>query len=138
MNELLLGAKFLPSPIIQAVVPGVALPAPSTQRNDVPPHGWTSMPRCFLYQSRNAAGCFALMKTPPIPVTLFKTPALALVPESWPGGVAGVWAQTTAGRKPKTKAPTSSMLFMEDLRKKFGKPRRDAQCLNRRTHHQAA
>src|SRR5215469_10996766 len=73
MKVALLGAKCLPSAgsINHAVVPFVGLPDPSTQSNAAPPHAWTSIPRCCLYQARSATGSFALKKIPPIPVTLF-------------------------------------------------------------------
>src|SRR5450631_3569418 len=53
------------------VVPFVGLPAASAQVNAVPPHSWTSMPKCCLYQPRSATGSLALKKIPPIPATLF-------------------------------------------------------------------
>src|SRR6516225_8233577 len=73
MKVALLGAKCLPSAgsINHAVVPFVGLPDASTQSNAAPPHAWTSIPRCCLYQARSATGSFALKKIPPIPVTLF-------------------------------------------------------------------
>src|SRR5436189_3482460 len=76
MKVDLLGAKCLPSaaPINHAVVPLVGLPAASVQANAAPPHSWTSIPRCCLYQARSATGSFALKKIPPIPVTLFIEP----------------------------------------------------------------
>src|SRR5215475_14175249 len=73
MKVALLGAKCLPSAgsINHAVVPFVGLPDASAQSNAAPPHAWTSIPRCCLYQARSATGSFALKKIPPIPVTLF-------------------------------------------------------------------
>src|SRR5882762_1110038 len=73
MKVDLLGAKCLPSsaPMSHAVVPFVGLPAASVHSNAAPPHVWTSIPRCCLYQARSATGSFALKKIPPIPVTLF-------------------------------------------------------------------
>src|ERR1700704_724646 len=73
MKVDLLGAKCLPSagPMFHAVVPFVGLPAASVHSNWAPPHGWTSIPRCCLYQACSAFGSFALKKIPPIPVTLF-------------------------------------------------------------------
>src|SRR3954468_20356704 len=73
MKVDLLGAKCLPSagPINHAVVPPVGFPAASVQVNATPPHSWTSIPRCCLYQARSATGSFALKKIPPTPVTLF-------------------------------------------------------------------
>src|SRR5260221_14232261 len=73
MKVDLLGAKCLPSdgPIDQAVVPLVGLPSESVHSKAAPPQGWTSIPRCFLYQSHSALGSLALMKMPPMPVTLF-------------------------------------------------------------------
>src|SRR5580765_5284716 len=75
MKVDLLGAKESPSaaPMDHTVVPFVGLPAASAQVNAVPPHSWTSMPRCCLYQARSATGSFALKKIPPIPVTLFNS-----------------------------------------------------------------
>src|SRR5690348_280468 len=72
MKVDLLGAKCFPSAgkTDQTVVPLVGLPAESVQVKAVPPQGWTSMPRCFLYHSRRALGSLALMKMPPMPVTL--------------------------------------------------------------------
>src|SRR5437867_8560587 len=73
MKVDLLGAKCSPSavPMDHTVVPFVGLPDASAHVNAVPPHSWTSIPRCCLYQARSATGSFALKKTPPIPVTLF-------------------------------------------------------------------
>src|SRR6185295_790432 len=73
MKVDLLGAKCLPSagPINHAVVPLVGFPAASVHVNAAPPHSWTSIPRCRLYQARSATGSFALKKIPPTPVTLF-------------------------------------------------------------------
>src|SRR4051794_6250173 len=72
MKVDVLGAKCLPSagPTDQTVVPRVGLPAESVQVKAVPPQGWTSIPRCFLYQSHSVFGSLALMKMPPMPVTL--------------------------------------------------------------------
>src|SRR3954466_5087160 len=76
MKVDLLGAKCSPSAasMDHAVVPLVGLPAASVQSNAAPPHSWTSIPRCSLYQARSATGSFALKKIPPIPVTLFIEP----------------------------------------------------------------
>src|SRR5437773_12512642 len=76
MKVDLLGANCSPSaaPMDHAVVPFVGLPAASVQMNAVPPHSWTSIPRCCLYQARSATGSVALKKIPPIPVTLFIEP----------------------------------------------------------------
>src|SRR5213075_1647351 len=72
MKVDLLGEKCLPSagPIDQAVVPLIAFPSESVQSKAAPPQGCTSIPRCFLYQSHSALGSLALMKIPPMPVTL--------------------------------------------------------------------
>src|SRR5207248_5093992 len=80
MKVDLLGAKYSPSaaPMDHTVVPFVGLPAISVQVNAVPPHSWTSIPRCCLYQACNATGSFALKKIPPIPVTLFIEPPKVL------------------------------------------------------------
>src|SRR6266576_3673411 len=76
MKVDLLGAKCSPpaSSMDHAVVPLVGFPAASVQLNAAPPHSWTSIPRCCLYQARSATGSFALKKIPPIPVTLFIEP----------------------------------------------------------------
>src|SRR5438874_11902028 len=58
----------------QAVVPATALPSPSVQLNAAPPHAWTSIPRCRLYQACSAGASLALKKTPPMPVTRFIEP----------------------------------------------------------------
>src|SRR6266404_5748181 len=87
----LLGAKCLPSaaPMDHTVVPFVGLPDASAHVNAVPPHSWTSMPRCCLYQARSATGSFALKKIPPIPVTLFIDP-----PQCGQVGAHCVWPQS--------------------------------------------
>src|SRR6059058_4112462 len=76
MKVDLLGANCSPSaaPMDHTVGPFVGLPAASVQLNAVPPHSWTSIPRCCLYQAWSATGSLALKKTPPIPVTLFIEP----------------------------------------------------------------
>src|SRR2546428_3900765 len=76
MKVDLLGANCSPSvaPMVHTVVPLVGLPASSVQVKVVPPHSWTSIPRCCLYHARSATGSFALKKIPPIPVTLFIQP----------------------------------------------------------------
>src|SRR4051794_29751916 len=73
MKEAVLGANVSPSAetMFQAVVPPTAFPASSVQSKAAPPHGWTSIPRCRLYQSCRACGSSALKKMPPIPVTRF-------------------------------------------------------------------
>src|SRR6266850_1057383 len=73
MKVALLGARCSPSaaPMDHTVVPFVGLPDASAHVNAVPPHSWTSIPRCCLYQARSATGSFALKKIPPIPVTFF-------------------------------------------------------------------
>src|SRR5688500_14389322 len=58
----------------QMVVPAIGLPSPSVQVNAAPPHGWTSMPRCGLYQAWSAGASLALKKIPPMPVTRFMVP----------------------------------------------------------------
>src|SRR5207249_12276981 len=76
MKVDLLGAKCPPSAALidHTVVPFVGLPASSVHVKTVPPHSWTSIPRCCLYQARSATGSFELKKIPPIPVTLFIEP----------------------------------------------------------------
>src|SRR6187401_1133117 len=73
MKGALPGAKWSPSalPTDQIVEPATGLTAASVQRNAVPPHACTSMPRCLLYQACSAAGSLAWKKTPPMPVTRF-------------------------------------------------------------------
>src|SRR5207344_3394978 len=73
MKDDVLGANWSPAALNtdHAVVPPVGLPLSSVQSNAAPPHFWTSMPRCSLYQAPSATGSFALKKIPPIPVTLF-------------------------------------------------------------------
>src|SRR5690349_18771324 len=72
MNVDLLGAKCLPSagPMVHAVVPLNALPSASAHSKAAPPQSCTSIPRCFLYHAHSAFGSLALMKMPPMPVTL--------------------------------------------------------------------
>src|SRR5207237_8582517 len=88
MKVDLLGANCSPSaaPMDHTVVPFVGLPAASVQANTAPPHSWTSIPKCCLYQAWSATGSLALKKTPPIPVTLFIEPP-KLLAKSIPGMV---------------------------------------------------
>src|SRR5258706_3879577 len=78
MKVAVLGAKLSPSaePMDQTVVPATGLPSPSVQAKAVPPHSWTSIPRCRLYQACSAGASFALKKTPPMPVTRFIEPPI--------------------------------------------------------------
>src|SRR5450432_4063554 len=73
MKVASLGANWSPcdEPIDQTVVPATGLPSPSAQVNAVPPHSWTSIPRCRLYQACSAGASLALKKMPPLPVTRF-------------------------------------------------------------------
>src|SRR5438046_2730917 len=73
MNVAVLGANWSPcaEPIDQMVVPATGFPSPSVQVKAVPPHSWTSMPRCRLYQACSAGASLALKKMPPMPVTRF-------------------------------------------------------------------
>src|SRR6476659_2789174 len=73
MNAAVLGAKWSPcaEPMDQMVVPATGLPSASVQVKAVPPHSWTSMPRCRLYHAWSAEASFALKKMPPLPVTRF-------------------------------------------------------------------
>src|SRR6266542_6192628 len=71
MKDDLPGAKEEPSPTDHTVVPPRGVPFSSVQRNAVPPHSWTSMPRCFLYHAWSLPGSLALKKMPPMPVTRF-------------------------------------------------------------------
>src|SRR3954468_12748359 len=73
MNEAVLGANcFVSSGATNhAVVPPVGLPSEPVQSKAAPPHAWTSMPRCCLYQACSAGAFFDLKKTPPMPVTRF-------------------------------------------------------------------
>src|ERR1700733_8306983 len=76
MKDALLGAKWSLSaePTDHTVVPGTALPSSSVHVNAVPPHSWTSIPRCRLYQACSAGASLALKKMPPMPVTRFIEP----------------------------------------------------------------
>src|SRR3954466_14467881 len=76
MKGAVLGANWLlcADAMDQAVVPATGLPAPSVQSNAAPPHSWTSMPRCRLYQAGSAGASLALKKMPPMPVTRFIEP----------------------------------------------------------------
>src|SRR5438552_6744103 len=76
MNVAVLGANCSPcaEPIDQTVVPATGLPSPSVQVKAVPPHSWTSIPRCRLYQACSAGASLALKKMPPMPVTRFIEP----------------------------------------------------------------
>src|SRR6187399_755089 len=58
----------------QTVVPAIGLPSLSVQVKAVPPHSWTSIPRCRLYQACSAGASLALKKMPPMPVTRFMEP----------------------------------------------------------------
>src|SRR5437764_4473909 len=58
----------------QTVVPATGLPSPLVQVKAVPPHSWTSIPRCRLYQACSAGASLALKKMPPMPVTRFIEP----------------------------------------------------------------
>src|SRR5438034_7013050 len=60
--------------ICQAVVPATGLPSASAQLKAAPPHAWTSIPRCRLYQACSAGASLALKKMPPMPVTRFIEP----------------------------------------------------------------
>src|SRR5438105_13462709 len=73
MNVAVLGANWslCAEAIDQAVVPASGLPSPSVQVKDAPPHAWTSIPRCRLYQACSAGASLALKKMPPMPVTRF-------------------------------------------------------------------
>src|SRR6266480_5206593 len=73
MKVAVLGANWSPcaEPIDQMVVPATGLPSPSVQVKAVPPHSWTSIPRCRLYQACSAGASLALKKMPPMPVTRF-------------------------------------------------------------------
>src|SRR4051812_38797133 len=76
MKVAVLGANWSPcaEPIDQTVVPATGLPSPSVQVKAVPPHSWTSIPRCRLYQACSAGASLALKKMPPMPVTRFIEP----------------------------------------------------------------
>src|ERR1017187_8194387 len=82
MKVASLGAKWSPcdEPIDQIVVPATGLPSPLVHVNAAPPHTWTSMPRCRLYQACSAGASLALKKMPPMPVTRF------MEPPRWGGG----------------------------------------------------
>src|SRR5213078_3930055 len=76
MKVAVLGANWSPcaEPIDQTVVPATGLPSPSVQVKAAPPHSWTSIPRCRLYQACSAGASLALKKMPPMPVTRFIEP----------------------------------------------------------------
>src|SRR6185295_15809732 len=76
MNVAVLGANWslCAEAIDQAVVPANGLPSPSVQVKAAPPHSWTSIPRCCLYQACSAGASLALKKMPPMPVTRFIEP----------------------------------------------------------------
>src|SRR5213596_1630192 len=76
MKVAVLGAKWSPcaEPMDQMVVPATSLPSPSVQVKAVPPHSWTSIPRCRLYQACSAGASLALKKMPPMPATRFIEP----------------------------------------------------------------
>src|SRR5450432_4498755 len=61
----------------QMVVPATGLPSPSVHVKAAPPHSWTSIPRCRLYQACSAFGSLALKKMPPMPVTRFMEPPVS-------------------------------------------------------------
>src|SRR6202035_5849257 len=73
MKVAALGANWSPcaEPIDHTVVPATGLPSPSVQSKAAPPHSWTSIPRCRLYQACSAGASLALKKMPPMPVTRF-------------------------------------------------------------------
>src|SRR3954463_5678958 len=76
MKVAVLGANWslCSAAIDQMVVPANGLPSPSVQVKAAPPHSWTSIPRCCLYQACSAGASLALKKMPPIPVTRFIDP----------------------------------------------------------------
>src|SRR4051812_23594721 len=76
MKVAVLGANWslCAEAIFQAVVPATGLPSLSVQLKAAPPHAWTSIPRCRLYQACSALGSLALKKMPPMPVTRFTEP----------------------------------------------------------------
>src|SRR5437588_12470324 len=80
MKVAVLGANWplCAEAIDQAVVPATGLPSPSVQVKAAPPHSWTSIPRCRLYQACSAFGSLALKKMPPIPVTRFREPPVGV------------------------------------------------------------
>src|SRR5438874_7448404 len=76
MKGAVLGANWLlcSEAMDQAVVPATGFPSPSVQSKAAPPHSWTSIPRCRLYQACSAGASLALKKMPPMPVTRFMEP----------------------------------------------------------------
>src|SRR6476660_4926737 len=76
MKVAVLGANWslFAEAIDQAVVPATGLPSPSAQVKAAPPHAWTSIPRCRLYQACSAGASLALKKMPPMPVARFIEP----------------------------------------------------------------
>src|SRR5712671_485701 len=92
MKAAVLGANWPLSAeaIFQAVVPATGLPSPSVQSKAAPPHAWTSIPRCRLYQACSAGASLALKKMPPMPVTRFiESPRLGEFAGLGEGGVCG-------------------------------------------------
>src|SRR3954462_5184334 len=81
MKVAVLGANWSlwAEAMFQAVVPATGLPSLSVQLKAAPPHSWTSIPRCRLYQACSAFGSLALKKMPPMPVTRFTEPPRSLV-----------------------------------------------------------
>src|ERR1041385_7959122 len=76
MKVAVLGANcsLFAEAMSQAVVPATGLPSASAQLKAAPPHAWTSIPRCRMYQACSAGASFALKKMPPMPVTRFIGP----------------------------------------------------------------
>src|SRR5882672_5959088 len=98
MKAAVLGAKLSPcaEAIDQTVLPATGLPSSSVQVKAVPPHSWTSIPRCRLYQASSAGASLALKKMPPMPVTRFIEP-----PRSGGGGRECVFrGLTTQAQRP--------------------------------------
>src|SRR5437773_5292204 len=81
MKVAVLGANWslCAEAIFQTVVPANGLPSPSVQLKAAPPHSWTSMPRCRLYQACSAGASLALKKMPPTPVTRFIEPPIGFI-----------------------------------------------------------
>src|SRR6266496_3231554 len=103
MKVAVLGANWSPcaEPIFQAVVPAIGLPSPSVQVKAAPPHSWTSIPRCRLYQAWSALGSFALKKMPPMPVT-------RLIESPRSGGGEGAWVFGASRLAPPQRGPAEA------------------------------
>src|SRR5450631_1717433 len=120
MKGAVLGAKWSPcaEPMDQTVVPAMGLPSPSVQAKAVPPHSWTSIPRCRLYQACSAGASLALKKMPPMPVTRLIEP-----PRSGGGEGERVFCGLTILEF--SGAPLLARPLHRGVRRQAGRPTRD-------------